>query len=179
MASSKKNSNIEQRSYVKIRTLLGKSAHDIHVDLVQVYGMEGVLSYPEVRRWAQRFIVGRDSVEDDPRAGAPFTAVVLKYSSAIKELVDSDPHIAVKELAHVIGISTGSVGHILKSKLNLSEVCARWFSHCLTKAQIATRVRCCRNLLKLYKGADPRRLFEVETGDERGYLRPSTEAIAR
>ena len=31
---------------------------------------------------------------------------------------------------------------------------------------MATRVRCCRNLLKLYKGADPCRLFEVVTGDE-------------
>ena len=50
MSSSKKNSNIEQRSYVKIRTLLGKSAHDIHIDLVQVYGMKGALSYPGVRR---------------------------------------------------------------------------------------------------------------------------------
>ena len=166
MASSKKNSYIEQRSYVKIRTLLGKSAHDIHVDLVQVYSMKGALSYPGVRRWAQRFRVGRESVEDDPRAGAPVTAVVPKYSSAVKELVDSDPHITVKELAHIIGISTGSVDHILKSKLNLSKVCARWVPHCLTKAQMATRVRCCRNLLKLYKGADPRRLFEVVTGDE-------------
>ena len=51
MASSKKNSNIEQRSYdtlIKIQTLLGKSEHDIHVDLVQVYGMKGALSYPGV-----------------------------------------------------------------------------------------------------------------------------------
>ena len=49
-------------------------------------------------------------------------------------LRDSDPNIAVKELAHIIGISTGSVNHILKSKLNLSKVCARWVPHCLTKA---------------------------------------------
>ena len=96
--------------------------------------MKGALSYPGVRRWAQRFRVGRESVEDDPRAGAPVTAVVPKYSSAIKELLDSDPHITVKELVHIIGISTGSVGHILKSKLNLSKVCARWVLHCLTKA---------------------------------------------
>ena len=113
--------------------------------------MKCVRSYPRVRRWAQHFRVGRESVEDDPRAGAPVTAVVPKYSSAIKELVDSDPNIAVKESAHIIGISTGSVGRILNSKLHLSEVCARWVPRCLTKAQMATMVRCCRNLLKLYK----------------------------
>ena len=89
-----------------------------------------------------------------------------KYMCAIKELINSDPHITVKELVHIIGISTGSVDHILKLKLNLSKVCARWVPYCLTKAQMATRVRCSRNLLKLYKGADTRRLFEVVTGDE-------------
>ena len=166
MASLKKNSNIEQRSYVKIRILHRKSAHDILVDLVQVYVMKCALSYPGVRRWAQRFRVSRESVEDDPRAGASVTAVVPKYSSSIKELVDSDPYITVYELPHIIGISTGSVDHILKSKLNLSKVCARWVPHCLTKAQMVTRVGCCRNLLKLYKGADPRRLFEVVTSGE-------------
>ena len=71
MALSDNNSKIEQRSYVKIRTLLGKSAHDIHIDLLQVYRMKAALSYPGVRRWVQRFRVGRESVEDDPRAGAP------------------------------------------------------------------------------------------------------------
>ena len=79
----------------------------VHVDLWQVYCMKGALSYPGVRRWAQRFRVGRESVKDYPRAGEPVTAVVPKYSSTIKELVDSDPHIIVKELAHIIGISTG------------------------------------------------------------------------
>ena len=51
-------------------------------------------------------------MEDDLRDGPHVTAVVPKYSSAIKELVDSDPHITVKELVHIIGISTGSVDHI-------------------------------------------------------------------
>ena len=31
---------------------------------------------------------------------------------------------------------------------------------------MANGVRCCQNLLKLYKGANPRRLFEVLTGDK-------------
>ena len=56
-----------------IRTLLGKSAYDIHADLVQVYCIKGALSYPGVRRWAHRFRVG---MEDDPWARAPVTAVV-------------------------------------------------------------------------------------------------------
>ena len=55
--------------------------------------MNAALSYPGIRRWAQRFRVGRESVEDDPRAEAPVMSLVIpKYSSAITELVNSDPH---------------------------------------------------------------------------------------
>ena len=46
--------------------------------------MKGALSYPAVRRWAQRFSFGRDSVEDDPRSGAPVTAATTDNKSAIK-----------------------------------------------------------------------------------------------
>ena len=46
--------------------------------------MKGALSYPAVRRWAQRFRFGRDSVEDDPRFGAPVTAATTDNKSAIK-----------------------------------------------------------------------------------------------
>ena len=49
MASSDNNSKIEQISYVMIRNLLGKSAHDVQIDLLQVYGMKAALSYPVVR----------------------------------------------------------------------------------------------------------------------------------
>ena len=114
MASSDKNSIIEQRSYVKIRTLLGKFAQNIHIDLMQVYGMKTALFYPGIRRWLNALGVGRESIEDYPRAGAPVTAVVPKYSSAITELVNSGPHVTVRELAHSVGISMGSVDHILK-----------------------------------------------------------------
>ena len=37
--------------------------------MVQVYSMKGALSYPAVRRWAQRFKAGRESVEDTPDLG--------------------------------------------------------------------------------------------------------------
>ncbi|KAI6648133.1 Transposase [Oopsacas minuta] len=158
-----KHSKIEQRAYVKIRTLLGKSAHEIHLDLVQVYTTKGALSYAGVRRWAQRFRLGRKSIEDDPQPGAPIMVASPIKSCAIKKLIDLDSHITIRELSKSVGISMGSVDHILRSQLKLTKVCARWAPHLLTKAQKETRVGCCRNLLKSYKECDPRRLFEIVT----------------
>ncbi|KAI6649926.1 Transposase [Oopsacas minuta] len=114
MTSLGKNSKIEQRAYVKIRTLLGKSAHEIHLDLVQVYTTKGALSYAGIRRWAQRFRLGRKSIEDDPLAGAPITAASPIKSCAIKKLIDLDPHVTIRELSNSVGSSMGSVDHILR-----------------------------------------------------------------
>ena len=132
MASSSSHNKLEQRSYIKIRTLLGNTTNSIYQDMVQVHSMKGALSYPAVRRWAQRFRVGRDSVEDDPRSGAQVTAATTESKSAIKKLIDLDPHVTIKELANTLNIATGTVDGILKSQLNLSKVCARWDPHSLT-----------------------------------------------
>ena len=91
-----------------------------------------------------RFRVGRESVEDDPRSGAPVTAATTDNKSAIKKLIDLDPHVTIKELANTLNIATGTVDGILKSQLNLSKVCARWVPHSPTAAQKAN----CQKLVK-------------------------------
>ena len=157
---------MEQRAYIKIRALLGYTTNSICQDLVQVYSMKDTLSYPAVRRWAQRFKAGWESVEDDPRSGAPVTAATTDNKSAIKKLIDLDPHVTIKELANTLKIAMGTVDGILKSQLNLSKVCARWVPHSLTAAQKVQRVKCCKKLLNMCAGRDHRRLFEIITGDE-------------
>ena len=69
MASSSSHNKLEQRSYIKIRALLGNTTNSIYKDLVQAYSMKGALSYPAVRRWAQRFRVSRDSAKTTPDMG--------------------------------------------------------------------------------------------------------------
>ena len=97
--------------------------------------MKGALSYPAVRRRALGFRVGWNSVEDDPRSGAPVTETTTDKKSAIKKSIDLDPHVKIKELANTLNIATGTVDGILKSQLNLSKVCARWVPHSLIAAK--------------------------------------------
>ena len=101
-----------------------------------------------------------------PDLGHQLQLSTTDNQSAIKKLIDLDPHVTIKELANTLNIATGTVDGILKSQLNLSKVCTRWVPHSLTTAQKVQRVKCCQKLLKMYTGRDDSRLFEIITGDE-------------
>ena len=159
------NLKLEQRAYIKIRTLLGIGPKDIIIDLEIVYG-DASLSYSTVKEWAKRFREGQESIDDDYRNGRPKSAVTSGNTLEIGWMVEEDPHITVDELAMHVGISTGAAHAILIDELNVTKVCSRWIPHSLTKAQKDRRVMCARKLLSEYQDADPRRLSEIITGDE-------------
>ena len=56
---------------------------------------------------------------------------------------------------------------ILKKRLDLRKVCARWVPHLLTEEQKTQRLKCAREqLLKAYKGCNSRVISNLLTGDE-------------
>ena len=83
-----------------------------------------------------------------------------------RELLKIDGRLTVREIANTIGISTGSVFTILKSKLNFKKICARWIPHILTKEQKNERLQKCQKLLKIYNKMGHRQLSELVIGDE-------------
>ena len=53
--------------------------------------------------------------------------------AAVKIVVEQDARLSVKYIASCTGISEGSVQTILKKRLDLRKVCARWVPHFLTE----------------------------------------------
>ena len=53
----------------------------------------------------------------------------------VKQLLDTDRRLTYDELAYDLGISPGSVYAIMKDKLNMRRVTARWVPHCLSDDQ--------------------------------------------
>jgi histone-lysine N-methyltransferase SETMAR len=152
------------RGYIKTRYLLGLTPTQIHGELTDAYG-SGVVSYQMICYWIRRFANGRESLEDDPRAGRPITVVTQKNIDAVKELVEVDPHISIDYIACMLDISHGSVDTILKLHLKLKKVSSRWVPHHLTDAQRQRRVEICiENLRKIESGEW--RLGDIVTGDE-------------
>ena len=162
------NLKLEQRAYIKIRTLLGIGPKDILIDFEIVY-RDASLSYITVKEWAKRFREGQESIDDDYRSGRPKSAVTSGNTLEIGWMVEEDPHITVDELAMHVGISTGAAHAILIDELNVTKVCSRWIPHSLTKAQKDRRVMCARKLLSEYQDADPRRLSEIIPVMRHGY----------
>ena len=55
---------------------------------------------------------------------------------------------------------------ILKKRLDLRKVCARWVPHLLTEEQKTQRLKCARELLKTYKGCNSWVISNLLTDDE-------------
>ena len=85
---------------------------------------------------------------------------------AVQIVVEQDARLSVKDIASCTGISEGSVQTILKKRLDLRKVCARWVPHLLTEEQKTQRLKCGRELLKTYKGYNSRVISNLLTGDE-------------
>ena len=76
------------------------------------------------------------------------TSVTKANIADVKIVVEQDARLSVKDLASCTGISEGSVQIILKKRLDLRKVCARWVPHLLTEEQKTQRLKCARDLLK-------------------------------
>ena len=165
MASESADFKIDQRAYVKIRTLLQISSTDIHKDLMEVYN-DRTLPCSTTVDWARRFREGRESIEDKPRAGRPISGVSDKCVLEVSALLEEDIHISLMEIANAVGVSTGTAHTIVHDNLQFRKICARWVPHALTQAEKTKRVQCIQKLLSDFDRTDSRRLFEIVTGDE-------------
>ena len=60
----------------------------------------------------------------------------------------------------------------------MRKLCARWIPNKLTESRLA-RLKMSKELLKEYSNADPRRLYEIFTGDETwiSYNEPERKSI--
>ena len=155
----------EIRSYIKCRIRLNINSKQLFNELCGIYGPQTILMRT-VFRWVKAFKAGKFSVEDDTRPGRPKTSIIKANIAAVKIVVEQDARLSVKDIASCTGISEGSVQTILKKRLDLRKVCARWVPHLLIEEQKIQRLKYARELLKTYKGCNSRVISNLLTGDE-------------
>ena len=132
----------EQRVYCKIRAQLGFPPTEIHADLQKVYG-NGALKYATVFKWVRCFNDARESIENDPRMGRPVSVLMEKNVATVKMLIEEDAHYTMQEIEELSGIHSSSVLKILRERLGLRKICARWVPNLLTDEQKQSRVKTC------------------------------------
>ena len=156
----------EIHSYIKCRIRLNIDSKQIFNELCGIYGPQ-TISVRTIFRWVKAFKAGKFSVEDDTHPGRPKTSVSKANIAAVKIVVEQDAQLSVKNIASsCTGISEGSVQTILKKRLDLRKVCARWVPHLLTEEQKTQCLKCARELLKTCKGCNNQVIANLLTGDE-------------
>ena len=95
--------NDDQRAYIKIETLRGKTPMEIHSSLMEVCGVEAV-DRSTISRWAQRFREGRLSIENDPKSGRPRTSNYDQSVKRVLQILEEDSRMTCEETAHFAGI---------------------------------------------------------------------------
>ena len=152
----------EQRTNIKFLVKLGKNGQEFLHVLEMVYG-ESAMKRITVYKWVDLFKEGRESVDDDARAGRPSTSRVDE-NIRVYDLVKADRRITTRMIAEKLGISNGSVQTILKEALNMRKLCAKIVPKILTDEQKQGRVDCCNDWIE--SAQDPHFHERVITGDE-------------
>ena len=94
---------LEQHYTIKFCAKLGKSGSKTLQLLRTAYG-DVVLSSAQVFRWHKAFKDGRESIEDEQRAGHPSTSRNEKNVARVKAVLDRDRRMSVRLITEEVGL---------------------------------------------------------------------------
>lgn len=123
------------------------------------------LSQTAVFKWHKLFKDGRESVEDESRAGRPSTSRTDDNVQRVRDVLNSDRRLSVRMIADQIGIDKMTVHNIVSEDLAMRKICAKLVPKILTHDQKQSRVSASEDLLQ-HVEEDPEFLDNVITGDE-------------
>ena len=115
--------NLKFRAVIEFLVQEGKQPHEINERMNKAYGPSAP-SYSSVRKWIAEFKRGRQSLEDDARQCRPSEAVKSEICLEVEDMVRKNRRIKVREIAHDLDISVGSVETILHENLCMTKLAA-------------------------------------------------------
>lgn len=155
---------LEQRCAISFCFKLGQNATECHQNLKKAYG-ENALGRSTVFDWYKRLKDGRTELEDYDRSGRPSTSVNDSNIERVRDIINTDRRLTIREISDDLGLSYGTVQRILTDKLGMTRVAAKFVPKLLSDEQKCKRVTACKELQKL-KGKHRNFLDLVITGDE-------------
>ena len=114
--------------------------------LVKAYG-DAAMKRTALHKWYSRYENGYESVMDEQRSGYP-TSITSQKVQEIKELLDKDRRIMVREVSQREDCSVGTVHTIIHDNSNMRRLCARWIPIMLSERQKTQRVESCRRFVQ-------------------------------
>lgn len=156
--------DVELRSVVKFCVGLGKSPAET-LRMIRAAETLPTCGKTFVYKWHERFRNGRKSIDDDERAGRP-SVVMASNKDRVKELVNTDRRLTVRDIAETLDISLSVVHQILTTDLGMSKVSARWIPRLLKEEEKQRRVDCSATFLRRFDTEGDDFLNRIITTDE-------------
>ncbi|CAH1966315.1 unnamed protein product [Acanthoscelides obtectus] len=141
------------------------SALSAYSFILSVFGNEAP-HQSTISRWYGEFKRGRVSFSDDPRVGAPKTAVTQENVDAVRKLIIEDRHVTYREIEASLKISKTSIQKILHEELGVRKLVSRWIPHLLSEEQKAVRVNWCQKTLDRFNSGISKNVYSIVSGDE-------------
>ena len=130
---------VQQRVCIDFCFRLGKTGVETYEMLHAAFG-ESCLSRSKTFEWYSLFKSGRRSFEDDPRPGRPSTHLTEETVARVREIIRTDRHLTIREVAEEIRIVFGTRQKILTEDLRMRRVTAKFVPRLLTAEQKDDRV---------------------------------------
>ena len=154
------------RFYIWARLKLGDTPTAIHNQLQMLCGSE-CPSFSTVTRWFKDFQTGeREGINDRDRPGRPRCTKSEENIIRIRDMINKDKRLTVREMEDSTGIPKSSIHEILQDHLKLKKLCARWVPHIFSPEQKQQRVAMAQQLIPML---NDKHLFWV-TGDESWFM---------
>jgi hypothetical protein len=115
----------EQRINIKLCFNLAKTFMESHEMMENVYG-DQCTSHTRCYEWFKRFKDGQQSIHDEPRLGRPSTSCDDAHVAQVCEIVRSNRHLTLWEIAEECNISIGLCHDILTTKSEMHWVVSKF-----------------------------------------------------
>ena len=156
--------SVEQRTAIKFCVLNGKNRKETMEMLVKAYG-DAAMKKTALHQWYSSWYEnGYESVMDDQRSGRP-TSITSQKVQEIKELLDKERRITIREVSQRVDCSVGTVHTIIHENLNMRRLCARWIPKMRSECQKAQMVESCQRFVQRFKAEGEHFLSRIVTAD--------------
>lgn len=160
----------KQRVVIQFLVKSGEKPSEILRKLELVYGRDECMSKTRVFEWAKRFKEGRESLDDDPREGAPVTSCTAANVDRLRALITSDRHLNIRALSAQLNINKESVRKMLHDNLNMRKIGAKMVPKLLTHEQKHMRKSICEDLLSRIRSDGIDWMSRVVTGGDENWI---------
>lgn len=117
----------EIRMFYLYEFRLGRNAVETARNINQAFG-EGIVTERTIQNWFKKFRSGNESLENEDYPGRPSKLNKQK----LKDIIEADPCLTVREVAKLTQVSSASVSRHLKS-IGKTKKQEKWIPHESTK----------------------------------------------